>query len=150
MYSIKSLSPNDVDLMRSLLNLFGEVFDEPDTYCDKQPDNTYLQELLGKDHFFAVVACDGDKVVGGLTAYELQKYEQERSEIYIYDLAVHAEYRRKGIATGLINQVRDIGVDRGAYVVIIQADYGDEPAIALYNKLGKQEEVLHFDINVNH
>jgi aminoglycoside 3-N-acetyltransferase I len=28
------------------------------------------------------------------------------------------------------------------------ADYGDEPAIALYEKVGTREEVLHFDIEV--
>jgi aminoglycoside 3-N-acetyltransferase I len=28
----------------------------------------------------------------------------------------------------------------------VQADYVDPPAIALYTKLGRREEVLHFDI----
>jgi aminoglycoside 3-N-acetyltransferase I len=28
----------------------------------------------------------------------------------------------------------------------VQADLGDEPAIALYSKLGAREDVLHFDI----
>jgi aminoglycoside 3-N-acetyltransferase I len=37
---------------------------------------------------------------------------------------------------------------RGAYVIFVQADLGDEPAIALYAKLGIREEVLHFDIAV--
>ncbi len=35
----------------------------------------------------------------------------------------------------------------GAYVIFIQADHGDEPAVALYTKLGAREEVLHFDIS---
>ena len=33
-------------------------------------------------------------------------------------------------------------------MVYVQADYGDEPAIALYEKLGIREDVLHFDIAV--
>jgi len=33
-------------------------------------------------------------------------------------------------------------------VVYVQADHGDDPAIALYAKLGVREEVLHFDIPV--
>jgi aminoglycoside 3-N-acetyltransferase I len=28
----------------------------------------------------------------------------------------------------------------------VQADHGDDPAIALYEKLGVREDVLHFDI----
>jgi aminoglycoside 3-N-acetyltransferase I len=30
----------------------------------------------------------------------------------------------------------------------VQADQGDNPAIALYTKLGVREDVLHFDIPV--
>jgi aminoglycoside 3-N-acetyltransferase I len=33
-------------------------------------------------------------------------------------------------------------------VVFVQADRGDDPAIALYTKLGTREDVLHFDIPV--
>ncbi|MCG8525787.1 MAG: GNAT family N-acetyltransferase, partial [Opitutales bacterium] len=87
-------------------------------------------------------------VVAGLVAYELCKFEQQRSEIYVYDLAVAANYRRNGIATSLLQTLKNIAAQRGAYVIFIQADYGDEPAIALYTKLGAREDVLHFDIAV--
>jgi aminoglycoside 3-N-acetyltransferase I len=87
-------------------------------------------------------------VVGGIAAYELQKFEQERSEIYIYDLAVAAAHRREGIATALIQELKKIGAAREAYVIFVQADIGDIPAIELYTKLGTREEVLHFDIAV--
>ena len=36
----------------------------------------------------------------------------------------------------------------GAYVIFVQADYGDDPAIALYTKLGIREDVMHFDIPI--
>lgn len=68
--------------------------------------------------------------------------------MYIYDLAVDARYRRQGIATALVEELKSIAATRGAYVIFVQADCGDEPAIALYTKLGIREEVLHFDIAV--
>ena len=86
--------------------------------------------------------------MGGLAAYELRKFEQERSEIYIYDLAVASPHRREGIATALIEHLKRIAADRSANVIFVQADLGDEPAIALYTKLGAREEVLHFDIRI--
>ena len=95
-----------------------------------------------------MVALDGENVIGGLTAYVLEKFEQERKEIYIYDLAVLAKYRRHGIATHLIKELKQWGKKIGAYVIFVQADYGDEPAINLYQSLGIREEVLHFDIGV--
>jgi aminoglycoside 3-N-acetyltransferase I len=48
----------------------------------------------------------------------------------------------------LIRELQRIGDDRGAYVIFVQADPPDEPAIALYSKLGVREELLHFDIPV--
>jgi len=40
---------------------------------------------------------DTDEVIGGLVAYELLKFEQERKEIYVYDHRGRAElYRVSG------------------------------------------------------
>lgn len=134
--------------MNALLTVFGEAFAEVATYGAKRPSTGYLQRLLGSEHFIALVAQKDDAVIGGLAAYELQKFEQERSEIYIYDLAVAAAHRRLGVATALIEELKVLAAERGAYVIYVQADYGDEPAIALYTKLGTREDVLHFDIAV--
>ena len=94
----------------------------------------------------ALVAELGNDVVGGLVAYELPKLERRRSEVYLYDLAVAASHRRRGIATRLIDALRAIAREQGAWVVYVQADHGDEPAIALYTKLGVREDVMHFDL----
>ncbi len=146
--TLRRLGPADVPVMRGLNALFGEAFADPQTYTGDQPDDAYLEGLLAKEHVFAVAALSGDKVLGGLVAYELDKFEQARREVYIYDLAVSAEHRRQGIATALIEHLREIAIRRGVWVIYVQADYGDDPAIALYEKLGTREEVLHFDIRV--
>jgi aminoglycoside 3-N-acetyltransferase I len=88
-------------------------------------------------------------IIGGLAAYELRKYEQERSEVYIYDLAVDARHRRKGVATAAIRTLGEAARKRGAYVMFVQADIGeeDEPANALYAKLASEMIVAkHYDI----
>lgn len=146
--SICQLSVNDLALMEGLLATFGEAFDEVDTYSSLRPSSAYLKRLLSSNYFIALAALKNGSVVGGIAAYELQKFEQERSEIYIYDLAVAAAHRRQGIATALIQELKKIAVERSAYVMFVQADIGDAPAIALYTKLGVREDVLHFDISV--
>lgn len=148
--SIRQLGACDTDSMDAVLRFFGEVFNDPDSYTSKRPSADYLRKLLGSDSFIALVAFDEDAVTGALCAYELRKFEQERSEIYIYDLAVAATHRRRGIATALIRALQEIASARGAYVIFVQADTQpeDEPAIALYSKLGVREQVLHFDIPV--
>jgi aminoglycoside 3-N-acetyltransferase I len=147
--TIRRVPPSDLPLMRRLLEMFGEVFEDT-AYSDRPPGDEYLRRLLAREDFFALAAIDGGRVIGGLAAYELAKFEQERSEIYIYDLAVRAEARRRGIATRLIGELQQIAAQRGAWVIYVQADTGeeDQAAIALYEKLGTREEVLHFDIAV--
>ncbi len=147
---VRQLTRDDVALMDALLTTFGHAFDDMGTYTENRPSADYLRRLLGDDTFIALAALQGDDVVGGIAAYELRKFEQERSEIYIYDLAVASAHRRQGIATALIEELKTIAARRGVYVIFVQADTGveDEPAIALYTKLGTREDVVHFDIPV--
>lgn len=149
-FEIQQLTPTDISLMRSLLHLFCEAFEDPKNYAANPPSTDYLAKLLSSDTFIALVGIQDNEVVGGLTAYVLRKFEQERSEIYIYDLAVLESCRRQGIATALIETLKTIAKELGAYVIYVQADTGkeDEPAIALYSQLGQREDVLHFDISV--
>jgi aminoglycoside 3-N-acetyltransferase I len=147
-YAYRHLSPTDLPLMHGLLKMFGQAFDDPRSYQGAVPSDGYLASLLGKPHFIALAALEGGRVVGGLCAYVLDKFEQERSEIYIYDLAVAEAHRRRGIATGLIRLLQRIGAQRGAWVIFVQADPPDQPAIRLYESLGVREEVLHFDLPV--
>ncbi|KAF1718570.1 AAC(3)-I family aminoglycoside 3-N-acetyltransferase [Pseudoxanthomonas yeongjuensis] len=146
--SIRRLTSADIAEMRAMLGVLGRAFGEIDTFTEKQPRSTYLTRLLDSETFITLAAFDDGHVIGGLVAYVLEKFEQERSEIYIYDLAVEEECRRRGVATGLIEALKDIAARLGAYVIFVQADYGDDPAIALYTKLGIREDVMHFDIGV--
>jgi aminoglycoside 3-N-acetyltransferase I len=145
---IQVLSGADAGLMRAMLGMFAVAFEEPHAYTASQPDDAYLQSLLASENFIAVAATLVGDVIGGLAAYVLPKFEQARKEVYLYDLAVLAEHRRKGVATALIEALKREARGRGAYVVFVQADQGDDAAIALYSRLGAREDVLHFDIDL--
>ena len=148
-YAYRRLTCADVPLLKDLLRVFGQAFDEVDTYQHSVPSDDYLTRLLGKQHFIAVVAVTGEEVVGGLAGYELDKFEQDRREIYIYDLAVAETHRRRGVATGMIGELKRIASKRNVYVIFVQADLWDGPAIALYESLGTKETAHHFDIEVH-
>lgn len=128
--------------------MFGDAFEDTQSYQAHVPTDEYIVAILAKPDFIALVARNGDAVVGGLAAYVLEKFEQERGEVYIYDLAVAQQHRRRGIATALINALKPIAKSKGGYVIFVQADHGDEPAIRLYESLGTREDVYHFDIPV--
>ena len=144
--TVRRLGSSDAALGRQLNELFANVFEDADAYLSSPPGGTYFARVLGRDDVIALAALNDHEVVGGLVGYVLHKLEQERSEIYIYDLAVAEPHRRRGIASALINELQSIASAVGAWVIYVQADHGDEAAIALYEKLGRREDVMHFDI----
>jgi len=145
-FQIERLGPGDAAGMAAANRLFGEVFGE-EGYVGPPPSEDYLRRLMADDRFIALVARQDGKMIGALAGYELIKFEAERSEIYIYDLAVREEFRRLGVATALIEQLKVIAREGNAWMIFVQADPPDQPAVALYRKLGVEERVLHFDIN---
>lgn len=136
----------DLETMGQLNLVFSEAFEDPEHYQSRLPSDDYLSRLIAREDFIPLVAVVDGNIAGGLAAYVLRTFEQERSEIYIYDLAVLENHRRRGIATGLINKLKEIAREIGAYVIYVQADPTDEPAVKLYESLGVREDVLHFDI----
>jgi aminoglycoside 3-N-acetyltransferase I len=91
-----------------------------------------LKGLLAKGHVVVIGALAEGEVVVGLVAYDLDKFERARREYYIYDLAVSAEHRRHRVATALMGYLREIAARRGSWVIHVQANHGDDEAIALY------------------
>src|SRR4051812_21488894 len=105
--TVRRLGAADVPLLRKLNAVFGDAFNDPDTYGAEPPSDAYLTALLAKEYVAVLVALAGEAVLGGLVAYELDKFEKARREIYIYDLAIGADHRRRGIATALIEHLRE-------------------------------------------
>ena len=147
-FDIYKIKGSDIEVIRQWLNCLGKAFEDQTTYCAEQPSDEYLQDLFNSDNFIALGAFQQQQLIGGLAAYELKKFEQHRSEVYIYDLAVDHLCRRQGVATALIEALKPIAREKGASVIYVQADSGDLPAMQLYSKLGVEEKVLHYDISV--
>ncbi len=145
-FDIRMVGPDDISAFRAAMTLFGRAFEDEDSFEGAPPSEDYVRGLLARDTFILVTAEEAGTVAGALAAYILPKFEQARNEVYIYDLAVDAAYRRRGAATAMIELLKGEAARRGAWVIYVQADYGDDPAIALYEKMGVREDVMHFDI----
>jgi aminoglycoside 3-N-acetyltransferase I len=147
----------DAGTLRELNRVFAVAFEDSAKHLSRPPSDAYLRRLLAQSQFIAVAAIEAQttghtQVVGGLIAYQLEKIEQETSEIYLYDLAVAEPFRRRGIARELIGKLREVAHGLRAKVIFVQADREDLPAIELYKSLSvpgaEPEEPFHFDIEV--
>ena len=145
-FAVHHLGVDDVPLMDAMRAMFGAAFEDEATYLGKPPSADEARAWLAREGVIALAAVEDGTVIGGLVAYVLPKFEQARSEIYLYDLAVDAAHRRRGVAPAMIRHLQAMAAERGAWVIFVQADQGDDAAIALYTRLGTREDVLHFDI----
>jgi aminoglycoside 3-N-acetyltransferase I len=149
MPTVRRIGHGDLVGFRTMNSVFAEGFGEPEHYAANPPSDDWAARWLASPNHIALIAESGGAAVGALAAYALPKFEQARSEIYIYDLAVIEAARRQGVATALIAALRTIARDIGAWTIFVQADTipEDEPARALYRTLASEEiTALHFDI----
>jgi aminoglycoside 3-N-acetyltransferase I len=142
------LGPTQAARMGELLEVFAQAFDDPEHYSAARPGADWWRSMLASDHFIALAALAEGAVVGALAAYVLPKFERATREVYLYDLAVCESNRRRGIATALIGELCVLAGRLGASAVYVQAHAEDEAAVALYRRLGREAEVLHFDFEV--
>ncbi|HKU87518.1 MAG TPA: hypothetical protein VJV77_14385 [Casimicrobiaceae bacterium] len=68
--SLRTLSPADATLMRSVLSMFGRAFHDVPTYVDAQPGDGYLERLLGMETFIALAAVEDDHLCGTASAHK--------------------------------------------------------------------------------
>ncbi len=126
------LSAGDRDVARRLFTLMAEVFDEG---CEPLSD-AYVDSLLSREGFWAVAAFAGEELVGGLTAHTLPMTRSESAEIFIFDIAVHADHQRRGVGRRLVTTLREEAARAGIETVFVPADDEDEHALDFYRALG--------------
>ena len=141
-FEIKQLTEANLSTFKLLINLFNAVFEEDQS--NKGSDMNLLS-LLGNSHFIVMVALAENEVIGGLTAYRLPMYYSDRSEIFLYDLAVKPNYQRMGIGKGLIQRLKGYCRENGVKEFFVMADAEDAHAIEFYHSTGgKSEKVVNF------
>jgi aminoglycoside 3-N-acetyltransferase I len=140
-FEIKRLTEEDLSTFKSLIDLFNLVFEEE----PKIRTEAHLLKLLGRNDFIAIAAISENEVVGGLTAYELPMVYSDYSEIFLYDLAVKAEYQRMGIGKKLLQSLKEYCIKNEIIEFFVLAHEEDEHAIEFYRATGgKSEKVVNF------
>ena len=114
------------------------------------PSDKFLYDILSRDTFHVIVACEGGVVIGGLTAYELDMYKEEIIEVFLYEVAVDPLYRKNGIAKALIEFLKKICVSKGIREMYVGTEKDNEPAIKMYKTTGgKMDEIEWFVYDID-
>ena len=76
------------------------------------------------------ILCQGD---GGPIGYVV--YWELVGELDIHNVAVHPNYRRRGVARSMLNVIFESATKRGCHRVLLEVRRSNEPAQALYRSL---------------
>lgn len=91
---IRRLLSQDVQLARQTFVTMGDVFDEGGW---PPLSDGYLTDLLQQASVWAYAALVDGQPIGGLTAHALPMTRAATAELLIYDLAVRADWQRRGV-----------------------------------------------------
>ncbi len=80
-------------MMRGMLGTFAKAFEDPETYLAKQATDSTSANFFAESTSLPSVQYLARLSLEAWLHTQLDKFEQERREIYIYDLAVDAEFR---------------------------------------------------------
>ena len=98
-------------------------------FHDPWSENSVASELKNPLSLW-LVALDGETVVGYVGSQSVE------GEADMMNVAVHPEYRRRGIARMLINELMDALAKQGVHSLALEVRDSNAPAIALYEQLG--------------
>lgn len=130
---IREAEYRDIDDMADLLYDLFSI--EKDFTVDPRKQEAGLKILLDDDgRRQMLVAVEGDDVVGMVTAQKLVSTSEGSMVALIEDLVVKKEYRRKGIATQLIDEILQWCEREGLIRVQLLTDKNNTIALKFYEK----------------
>jgi ribosomal protein S18 acetylase RimI-like enzyme len=72
----------------------------------REPGLEHRQRLLAQDSNYLIVATDGSRPVGFLTAYRMPSLCCDAAMVYIFEIEVAPAYRRQGIGKEMVNLLK--------------------------------------------
>ena len=107
------------------------------------PSLEHLRALLADLDNFLIVASEGRNPVGFLIAYRMPKIARDASMVYLYEIGVDPEYRRRGIATQMIQLLKALCRERDVVEIWVGTENDNAAARALYARTGAVVETEH-------
>jgi aminoglycoside 3-N-acetyltransferase I len=136
----RRLGPGDERDATELFALMAEAFDEGVEPLTEE----YVHGLLTSGSFWAVAAFEGQRVVGGITAHTVPMTRSQSAELFVFDLAVHEDFRRRGVGRRLVGELRALAAAAGIAEVFVAADEEDTHALEFYRSLDGDESPAAF------
>jgi N-acetylglutamate synthase-like GNAT family acetyltransferase len=126
----RKLETSDAPIARSLVKQFH----------GRDVSTEYMAKWLGNAANYLLIAEAGGQVVGRLSAHAIDSLEREATAIFIYEIDVEADYRRRGVGAALIAHIRQIADEQKMFETFVLTNHSNVGAVAFYHATGGEVE----------
>jgi ribosomal protein S18 acetylase RimI-like enzyme len=116
--NIRRLGPSDEGVVREL--------------ADREPQ----AELLSDERTFFLAAFDDSTPIGFVLAYELPRRHGDPAHLFVYEIGVREDLRRKGVGTALMQRLADLARERGLRDAFLLTNESNTGAMTFYEAIG--------------
>ncbi len=102
---------------------------------DAPPREEWTTKFLSSEGHHLLVAFDDDRPVGFISGVETS-HPDKGTEMFLYELSVHPEYRRRGIGKALVGSLADLARSRGCYGMWVGTEPDNAAALGTYRAAG--------------
>ena len=102
-----------------------------------RPDAT--RRFLGDERHHLLIAYVDGAPAGMVTGVEMT-HPDKGTEMFLYELGVAGEYRRRGIGAALTTALADLARERGCYGMWLVTETDNAAAQATYRRTGGERE----------
>lgn len=123
---IKRLMKNDIDLLKNSIVEKGTVI--------KSISN--VEKFLSNENNYLIAYIENAKILGFVLAYTLQRYDGRGEMLYLHEIDVVETHRKQGIATKLMNEIKELKDKNGFDKIFLVTNKSNEAAVSLYESTG--------------
>ncbi len=113
----------------------ADLFDQP-------PQQPWVGSFLRNPTHHLLLASRAGRAVGFVTAVEMT-HPDKGTEMFVYELGVAPDERRRGVATALLGELAAIAHDHHCYGMWVLTDDDNVPALGAYRAAGATAESQH-------
>lgn len=133
--NIRPATPTDVSVLFQLILALAEY--EKLSHAVTGTPEALQEHLFDSRHYAeAILAEWGDETVGFALFFPNYSTFLTKPGIYLEDLFVLPDYRRRGIGQAMLTYIAQLAISRGAGRLEWSVLDGNESAIAFYERLG--------------
>lgn len=148
---VRRLGPGDEEIVRRLSREDARFEQDGVESPGRTPHSVEsARAFLADDSTYHLAAFVAGEPVGHLLAYELLRRHGDGRMVFVYEIGVRDDTRRRGIGSALFEQLRAVCRECGIGRAFVITNEGNIGAMAFYEALGARREqsddvVLDFD-----